>query len=212
MRRALLCALLTGCASGAATDGKPPVEIRYLSTRGGKPPLRFVKVELTMTNRRDEPLWFITRYYGDQALQGEPFKGDRRDRTPMEARASPGRGGGRTIELRFYGPAHFRACRLPPGGVVRYEAYSIDAWSDIREFEVWEVRSISVNGTTPLETWLPYKTMSDGDVVVPEGAESQNLNWDPARSRPRDDLPSDPVEFISTDVVKKWIVPIEGAP
>ena len=195
-------------AEGAA----PPVAVKFLRKRGGKPPMRFFDATLNLRNTHDQPVWLITGVYGDKPLPADglfksglaqPFGGQGYDGSAKGGR-------GKAVEILFLGDPSFWAFRLPANATVGFGDYTIEAWSDIPAVEFWEVSSLLVNGRTPLEKWLPYPTLSDETAVIPAGTDWKNLDWDPVKLTSRTDYPKEAVKTVTATVLKKWTVPIMG--
>jgi hypothetical protein len=186
----------------------PPVEAVLLSTRGGKPPLRFYDVRLTVENRRDRPVWVLLQYFADRPLpaSGE-FVDEGLHAVPFEARQYAG-AGGKAVEVTMHGGAGFRALRLPAGGRVVFERFEVKAWREVSRLEVWEASELRVNGRAPLERWLPYGTLCGKEVSVPASAMGrwENLDWDAERCQGRQDYPKEKVGKVTATVITRWTV------
>ena len=198
--------------TAAAPDpADAPARLTLIDKQDGKPPMRSFHVGLVLRNHHDEPVWFVLPYYGDRPLPADgKFKNTGGFARPLEADAYDGDrfgGKGRAVKVTFLGDG-FHAFRLPPAGSLTFADYPIECWSDIRRVEVWEVAELRVNGHTPLEDWLPYKTLSDTRVLIPFWAKTDGLDWDAARSQPRTDYPKEPVHFVTARVLKKWDLPL----
>jgi RNA polymerase sigma factor (sigma-70 family) len=204
-------------AEGApAKDAEPPVKTTFLREQGGKPPVRGYHVKLEMTNRGPRPVWLLLGYYGDapleadgrftsaaadgrpQSFTGKYFDGDRNG------------GKGKVVEIDYIGKTGFRAFLLPPRAAVTFDDFGIEAWSAIRQFEVWEASALRVNGRTPLQDWLPYPTMSDQQARIPADTDWGNLDWDAKALKSRVDYPAERVNSVAATVLRKWNVPITG--
>jgi RNA polymerase sigma factor (sigma-70 family) len=187
-----------------------PARVTFIEKQDGKPPSRTFHVGLTLRNRRDEPVWFLLPYDGDRPMPADgQFKNTGGTALPLEGEAYDGDkvgGQGRAVEVTFLGDG-FHAFRLPPAGSLTIADYPLECWSDVRRVEVWEASELRVNGRTPLEDWLPYKTLSNARTVIPfwtNWRRGGSLDWDGARSRPRTDYPKEQVDFIAARVLKKW--------
>lgn len=200
-----------GVGSVLILKREPPVKVVFLDKRGGKPPMQFYFVTLELTNPRDRPIWLVTRYSGDEPLTGSGKFLEQQDGKPqMLAGAGydgkKGGGNGEAVEVRYVG--NFRAFYLAPKTTVRFDRYEISCCEDIKHFEVWEVSSLLVNGRTALDKWLPYRTQSGGDVVIPAKTDWDNLDFDRQTSRSRTDYPDERIEFVKAEVIRKWLLPI----
>lgn len=188
-----------------------PAKVTFLDTEGGKPPMRFNYVTLDLINVRDRPVWLVTRDWGDEPLTGSGKFAEQQDGTPQVFsgqgyNGKTGGGTGEAVLVRY--TDNFRAVYLAPKATVRFERYTIKSWKDVEWFEVWEASALRVNGRTPLDQWLPYRTRNEGDAVIPAHTDWDNLGWDRKTSQPRKDYPNERIEFVQADVIKKWLVPI----
>jgi uncharacterized protein (TIGR03067 family) len=204
-----------GRAAGQAPPAQDPADgparFTFIEKQDGKPPVRTFHVGLVLRNRRDEPVWFVLPYYGDEPLPADgKFKNTGGFERPLEADDYDGDrfgGQGKAVRVRFLGDG-FYAFRLPAAGSLAIADYPIHCWSDIRRVEVWEVADLRVNGRTPLEDWLPFKTLGTSHTLIPFWTKANGLDWDPARSQPRTDYPKERVDFVTARVLKKWEVPL----
>ena len=189
---------------------RPPVRVQLLGIREGRPPLRAYTLRLTMSNPHNRPTWLLFRYWGDKPLESSGvFPGTGEVRTPFGGRGYRGKDG-EAVEVRLYGGNGFVAYQLPAHGTLTFEGFAVEAWGPINEVEVWEASALLVDGRTALEAWLPYNTLSGKGVVVPRGADWENLDWDRAVSRPRTDYPKGPVKQVKAVGVRRWLVPIHS--
>ncbi len=190
---------------------EPPAKATYLDQREGKPPMRTVYVSLELTNPRNEPVWLLTRYRGDEPLaesgkfyatEGIPqaFLGD-------SYRGTKNGGMGEAVRVSLIGGFH--AFYLAPEATVRFDRYPIECWKEVDQIEVWEVSAARVNGRTALDEWLPYQTKSDGNVRVPASAPATNLDWDARTAKSRTDYPKGRIEFVRAEPIRKWLLPIK---
>jgi hypothetical protein len=194
-----------------------------LETRGRKPPLQTFFVRLSITNRRDQPVWYITRYYGDKPLpKEEPFQASSPwKKTYVIGNAYNGErygGRGKFRTISFLGAdrpvSHsFFAFLLPAGGHLEHDFFPIDAWSDITSWEVWEASALKINGQTPLQDWLPYEVMTDKETHITRQASLSTMHqdafqWKPGRSA--SDFPEEEVKSIVPTILAKRTLRIKG--
>jgi hypothetical protein len=147
-----------GVGSVLILKREPPVKVVFLDKHGGKPPMQFYFVTLELTNPRDQPVWLLTRYWGDKPLKESGKFGDSGGGKPqmfVGARYDGKTGGGKgeAVQVTYVGAFH--TFYLAPKTTVRFERYEIECWEDIKHFEFWEVSSLLVNGRTALHKWLP---------------------------------------------------------
>jgi hypothetical protein len=198
--------LLTSCLGDPPLVEDSPIQAAYLGMRKGKPPLLIHSVRITLENQHDQPVWFVLPDRGNEPLpeygafpiahwtehpfQGKLFKGD----------------GGSAIEVSMYGSNGFRAYRLPAKGRLELDDYNLDADKALGQLWVLEALALKVNGTTPLEEWLPYQTTSGDQVrVTIEGfSDWTNLDWDSKKHARRNDYPADKVEEVEAEGFTCW--------
>jgi hypothetical protein len=168
----------------------------------------FHSVRLTLVNRQDEPVWLVLPYWGDKPLPEKGvFPANTKDQ-PFGGKQFKGEGG-LAVEVEMYGGDGFKAFRLPAKGRLELAGYEIDADTDISEIVVLEARELKVNGKTPLENWLPYRTTSGEKVKVAERAlriDWKNLDWDDKKLAGRDDYPKEKVEDVKAEGFRHWTV------
>ena len=131
-RRALLvgCCLLTITVVGVAQAADAPVRVEYMSSRGGKPPMRFFSVRLTLVNDRDQPVWFVLPYWGGTPLvESGVFKNENAPADTFGGTRFEGQGGS-AVEVSKYGDDGFKAFRLPAKGQVELDGYDIEAFKE----------------------------------------------------------------------------------
>jgi hypothetical protein len=191
-----------------ARGADPPVRAIYQSRGKGKPPVKWVLVRLTLTNRQDKPVWFILPRWGDQPLPKNgifPNK-DGRDR-PFSGARYDGKGG-KTVRVSMsFGRNAFEAFRLPAGGRLVLDDYGIGADNKYTDtIIVMTAHNLRVNGKTVLEKWLPYPVTSDAKVVVSDYSDFKNLDWDPKRLGDRDDYPKEKVRNVKAEGIQRWPV------
>ncbi len=187
-----------------ASSDASPVAVKLLGVRVGKPPLRFFYVRLTLTNRREHPVWLLFPYWIDDPLPATPvFTADRSLGAPFVGKGHGGEGG-QAVEVALLGNPGFRVFHLPPRGRVVFDAYSFEGWKDVTSVDVWEVAALKVNGVRALERWLPYTTLSDPDVHVGMDAPQwTNLDWDRERGGSRVDYPDEPVREVTAEILQR---------
>jgi hypothetical protein len=208
------CCLLTIGMAGSARADDSPVRVEYLSTRGGKPPMQFISVRLTLVNDRDKPAWFLLPYWGETPLpESGVFKNKNAPAETFGGKRFDGEGGS-AIEVMMYGDDGFKAFRLPARGRVELGGYDIEADKDIHDITILEADELKVNGTTLLEKWLPYATTSGEKVKVigrTVGGDWKNLDWDEKKLAKRDDYPKDKVDEVKAEGIRRWPVKFNDA-
>jgi hypothetical protein len=218
MRTLIIClsivaafGLVSARASNAADS---PVHVEFKTARDGKPPMRFYSVKLTLTNSRDKPVWFLLPYWADEPLvESGMFKNKAAPADTFGGKRMAGDGGA-VVEIRKYGDDGFKAFRLPANARVELDGYDLEAWKDVHEMTICQADALKVNGTTPLEKWLPYGVLS-ADVVKVSGsaitADWKNLDWDAKKLKSRTDYPQENVEEIKAEGIRRWTVKWDSA-
>ncbi|MEZ4383920.1 MAG: hypothetical protein R3A79_21490 [Nannocystaceae bacterium] len=204
---------LVSCAPSSKPAPEPaPVEATLLYVRKGKPPLRSYATHLTLVNRHDREVWLLFPYNGDEDLPpSRVFTTENSPAIPFVSTAHDGPGG-RVVGVRMLGTPGFRAFRLPARGRVVFENFAFPARSPVEEIPYWEVSALVVDDDAPLERWLPYETLSDPDVRLPEdNDEAINLDWDYEQSRRRDDYPNQPVRQVTAEVLQRSTIRLGAA-
>lgn len=199
------------------------ISAAWVETRGRKPPLQTFFVRLSVTNRSDHAVWYITRYYGDRPLPSkDPFQADMPWKTDyIIANAYNGEqfgGKGKFRTIGFLGAdrpvSHsFMAFLLPAGGHLQHDFFPIDSWSDITSLEVWEASALKVNGQTPLEDWLPFEVMTDKETHITRQASLTTTHQDAFQRKPgkaAGDFPEEEVKAIVPTVLTKRTLSING--
>ncbi len=167
---ALIACTMTGLAEERVSA---PVSATFISKQAGKPPMKFIRGSLVLNNRTQAPLWFVLPYRIDQPpkLSGPIHLSEGFEPSWIVAEGfntgiyhKPAeRAKGKAIQLKVLFTADdkpFCLFRLPPGGRVEFKSYPFEmAASYTRSFKVWTADEIKVNGSDPLEKWLPYETL-----------------------------------------------------
>ena len=189
-----------------------PVSVKLLSVSPGKPPSKLYSFTLELWNRETEPIWFLFRHIGDRALSvSDRFEGYSYEKQPFSSMLYTSNELGKkskAVVIEFLGEVSFKAVRLPKESNIKFDNFGFGAFSDVGEFEVWEVRSLLVNGKTPVEQWLPYPVLSDQFAHFAK-AKLTSLDWDSTIHNYRQDYPNEKVEFVTAHAIKKCAVPLK---
>lgn len=227
--QSLLCAAIasvTNAAGDAVADHlPPPISTTFISKHWGKPPSKSIRAALVLTNRSDTALWFILPYKCDEPPRlNNPLRipkgfeptwicGDGFNTGAYYKTAEGSKGQTMRLTVLFVtDDKAFCLFRLPAGGSVEFESYDFEMRSEyVRSFRVWTATEIKVNGKEALETWLPYKTLSDAQTVVPKNAQSDNLNFDTTTLLgDRTDFRKEPIKQLDIKVLGTWDIPFEN--
>lgn len=210
-------ALPTSTPDGMTKDDKeqPPVLIRKVTKTPGKPPLQIYSFDIEFRSRRDNYTWLLVRSDADKPLsESGEFRSDPMFDTAISGFEYPGQSNGQVVVVQFFGKAGFRAIRPPEKGSINFGVFTQLSRLDVSQFEVWEVRSLLVNGETPLEEWLPYDS---GSVSTARPLNDQNNNGRSLRFGTNSDTNTqtthDPkeIKFVVAQGVRKWNVPFKLA-
>jgi hypothetical protein len=222
---ALLCALIALLArpmKGVAEERPPaPVTATFIAKQSGKPPTKFIRASLVLNNPTGAPLWFVLPYRIDHPpkLSGPIRMSEGFEPTWIVAdgfntgiyHKLAERSKGKAVQLKVLFLADdkpFCLLRLPPGGRVEFKSYPFEmTGSYVRSFKVWTADEVKVNGTEPLEKWLPYETLSEAQTVVPASAQADNLNFDSKVMGTRTDFRKEPITQVELKITGTWDVP-----
>lgn len=133
------------------------------------PPMRYVRVKISIQNKQSQAMWYLLPSQGEVALQDN---GRFESATPDAAFAGREYMGvvngdssqlGKLVECHFRGNYQhgFKAFYLPPQSSITLRNYPLEVWGDLKEIELWGVKSLLVNGAKPLQEWLPFSVLSD---------------------------------------------------
>ncbi len=207
-RLLVVFALAIGCGRFAlAAD--PPVRMSYLKHTVGRGQTREYSVHLILVNPHTRPVWFLFPLGNDGVFPKDGVFPSDEDGQPFSATQYRGKGG-RAIDLWFAGgykgkASEFRAFRVPARGRLEVDGYRISDHKDIDKAIVAEAKELIVNGTTPLEKWLPYNVTANKDVTV-SVADYQGLDWDETKHQPREDYRKEKVRDIRARGWRRWTV------
>ena len=187
-----------------------PATVRLVRTTPSKPPFILYQLEIRLMNRRPGPSWFVMRRRDPLTSTGRfncepPIK---MCFTAEELSDPESKQSGKMIVIEFFGSHAFTAIRVPEGADITSNSYTVTTEDLLSEFEVWEVDALLINGKTPLDQWVPYSVMSDRLVRIGEHPKIMMIDWDATIHDYRRDFPKEKVEFVSADVIRKWLVPI----
>jgi len=209
----LTAALAFGCAApvrdGKSTAG-PPVQVRVKSRAEGKG--YFCTVALALENRHDFPVWFVFADAGNQLLRydGKFSADDRYGKVPFEA-SEYNEGKGSAIFVNCFGDDGFLAVLLPAQGHFHFGGFSVEGGTPLRFFDVWEVKSLKVNGKTPLQQWLPYPVSSSPSVGIAGGmysGQQDNLKWLHERTPDAKPYPDEEVKTVIAEPIGRYVMPL----
>lgn len=184
-----------------------PATIRMRGEQVSKPPSRTFLVDLTLTNRQAHETWFLIQYSASEALsRSGRFSTVGSFPVPLEGKQWS-EGAARAVLIQCYGTPSFKALRLPPRSTLHLRRYDVDSRGELTQLEVFEASALLVNGRTPLERWLPYKTLS-APGRVDCSRDWKNLAWDHKRNVNRTDYPKEKINFVQARVTGRWTVPV----
>jgi hypothetical protein len=206
----------TGCLSmgllvGAARPADSPVRVRYLGRLKDKG-ITSHYFRISLKNRQEMPVWFVLPYYAHDPLPKDGLLVNDTHEQPF-TKVLYGGQGGTAVEVKFDGGMlghKLTAFRLPPKGRLILEKYRIGAWTRFKfsKFVVWETPVLKVNGKTPLENWLPFRTTSAKKVKVTN--RSQDLSDTTPRTKQH--YPKDHVEKVKAEGFRIWTVKFRPKP
>ncbi len=216
----LLIAVLTGlagCAGYQPSEGvrekaadPVPVEIKFLKRRHVIADYKYKDYyfDLKITNHYSSPMWFVIRHIGNEPLREDAmFHGKKLGKQPFAGWVFDGArtgGKGKVVKIDHLGRHKFTAFHLPAKGTVHFARYHMVSPLNFHEFDVWVAPTILVNAKTPLRRWLPYKTLSDAEVVLSKDAKGKSLDWNPERMGSRQDYPKEKVKMVWVEAKRKY--------
>lgn len=130
----------------------PEVEASLLDSRPGKPPLKYLKLDLHLRNPSDQARWFLlpTKLPQGPGGPGVPGGGVNSLRV-MEHEGAQAR----VLVGRFSGTGGLQAVRLAPHAEVRIGALPVSYWGDLDggawSFEVRIAAGLTIGGTDASE-------------------------------------------------------------
>ena len=193
---------------------KPPAKVTYLGKTKGEAPYRDFHLDVTLTNDRAKPVWFITRYYGDTPLPTDDMFTSVSNKILQFASFSydgtTAGGKGTVVKVTFIGKKKFIAFHLMPKTTIRMRDFVIPAIRRFKEFEVWEADQVLVNSRRGLGQWLPYSTKSANGADIRKDSKVKKLDLKPNGTEQRDDYPRGGVDNIWVMPLHKWNIEIEG--
>jgi hypothetical protein len=195
-----------------AADAACPVTLQLIDVHPGKPPMLFYRVKMHITNPHDYPMWIVLPDSADKPIK---LTNDRIGDEPgalHHLQSDRFSGEGNVVVVTDVGD--FQAIHLPARAHIQFKGFQLEAWQPIESVQVLTASTLTVDGKTPVEKWLPYETMSDriARIDYTDGKhDPQLLDFDPATSDFRRDLPKREKIFIQAKVLDIWQAPIEGA-
>lgn len=202
---ALLCVNTNASADEKAAS---PIRIEVKERKEGRS--WHCILDLTLANNHDFSIWFVFAYRGDTLLRH-----DGNFSAEYDIRAIPfdsteyNEGKGSAIIVNHYGKDSFRAIQLPARGRFHFGGFVVDSSGPIRFLDVWEVRSLMVNGVSPLQKWLPYSVTSSDSVEISAGMLSREpriVSWDRKTSSNFTSYPDELAKTIKADVIRRHLI------
>src|SRR5262245_2155455 len=131
---ACLMSILPGYLQNAAcANSNSPAQITLLKRDEGKG--KHHLIQLILTNRHNEPIWFVLPYHADQSLpQGGVFDNRNWESLPIggilyrEAMGS-------VVMVQFYGGNGFHAFRIPARGRIELHGWWMSANQFVKEID-----------------------------------------------------------------------------
>ncbi|MCH2044425.1 MAG: hypothetical protein MK212_09950 [Saprospiraceae bacterium] len=180
------------------------------------PPVREYKVRLHIKNRQSFPMWYIIPTYGETTLpkEGHFETAAHQLNEAFSGKIYEGYVGedsvGKVVELTFNGSyqSAFKAFYLPPGASVTFRNYVISSWEELNSFELWGAKHLLVNGEQPLQQWIPYQLLSDGNLIV-HCAANEPCAFRDIGSGVRSNTAKDKVNFVQAKTFKKHTITLK---
>ena len=184
----------------------------------------FCTVDLTLENKRDEPVWFLIswgnkllRYDGKFLGRGGDWKDPFGEKAVIfnAETAFDGseysEGNGIAIIVDYYGKDDFQAILLPPKAHFHFAGFVIMSPDPARFIDVWEVKSLKVNDKTPLEKCLPYSLMSSKSVEIAGrtgSGKQMSLKSRHSQMPHAKPYPDEEVKTVVAEPIRRHVVPL----
>lgn len=193
---------------------KPPAKVTYLGKSKAEAPYRDFHLDVTLTNDRTKPVWFITRYYGDTPLSTDNMFTSVSNKILQFASFSydgtTAGGKGSVVKITFIGKKKFVAFHVMPKSSIRIRDFVIPSIRRFKEFEIWEADKVYVNSRRELSSWLPYSTLSSKGADIRKDSKFKKLDLKENGTEQRADYPKGGVDNIWVMPLHKWNIEIEG--
>ena len=170
-----------------AAKAKPPVTMRFVNLKFGKPPLTELYFDVVLRNNRAGPRWFLL------PRNLSP------DNTPLATKGGVDvlevfapKGKGRVIIGEFLGTGGFQALLLPPGAEVRLRGLKISFWGDLPDslqVEIVVAKSLLIGGERA-SNWFGLDPASSTRADISEWAPDAGRHVRTKRTRDNKEVPT----------------------
>jgi len=138
------------------------VEIQFVASQAGRPPLVSVRLNVTLCNNTEEPQWFLLP--ATLNLPTAPLQDGVDGVEVYEIQ-----GQGKVVLAQFQGRGGFQALYLPAKARIVLNNLGVAYWGKVPEdvipMEIITARQLIVGGE-PAQAWLGEAVMSDVSAVV----------------------------------------------
>jgi hypothetical protein len=224
MNRYLIIALIFVCLSICrAAETGVEIELIYLQTNCGKPPLRDFECSIKIKNNRAIPVWIVYPSNADDRLpvdgkilvsywKPEFFSADGYE-IPHGYEPKNPKNVGRFVLIRsLAGDARnseFSTFYIPAGAEFEFKGYRFSAWKNVDDIEIWVAKDIIVNEKVSFSDWFPFVVIADKQVRMGWGTRSnENMNFDRKTYATRNDLRKEAVHTPKIEVLERHILPL----
>lgn len=174
-----------------ATRGSQATEavtMEYVSTKQVEAHATYHRVNITLNNRYDHPVWFIIPSFGEDKVANDgritavkPWKHNFiTAKTYVDQNAyNKDKTIKRVIRIHFIGDKMgFYAFRMPAKGSITIKNHDIGTYKDATSVQVFQTEAIKVNGLLPLEKYVLYETeCTSGAEIDIVGSYWLNVDW-----------------------------------
>lgn len=163
------------------------VKMEYLSTQQVESHATYHRVNVSLKNKFNYPVWFIIPSFGEDKVAADgkitaakPWKTNFiTGRTYADASSNDIKNVKRVVKVHFIGDKlSFYAFRLPAKGSITVKNYEVGTFKGANSVQVIQTADIKVNGLLPLQKFLLYESVcSDGAQVDTDSNFWINVDW-----------------------------------
>jgi hypothetical protein len=165
---------------------------------------------ISFTNTHARPIWFIMPSFANERFRetGIFNANTNWSNTSRLGADSYDQGHGQVVLVNLYTEDGFRAVLLPARGYVSFAKLVFESREPCRAVDLWEADALLVNGTTPLQDWLPYQVVSSQEVCLSESLNSglKVLGYEYEVGLKR--YPTEQIRFLEAHSVARYVVPL----
>ncbi|BDS10214.1 hypothetical protein [Aureispira anguillae] len=171
-------------------------------------PVQGQKVKLSIQNNHKQAMWYLMPVSGEKEMPKDGrFRVNPEANPPFLAKGY-GQMNQTLIELIYHGQLNqsFRAFCIEAGSSLLFRNYDLGTYSEGEYVPFWAVKELVTNNQIKLENWLPFSVTSSPNVVMHNKTESGTAKW--VNLSEGAAFPSQPIEFIQAQGIKKYQIPV----